>query len=179
MEICECNDGVKIIHSWFSKWTIVLSVAVGIYVYLIFRGGMGFFTDYEHDLFLAEMVISMSLPVIFVMLIACWLNQTLITIGDLSIEIRSFPLPFPARRTLAADDIIDVYARNNLNPSSMFQRKSFEIHALNDKGVQKAVLGFIANSKQAEMISRELKKIVCKGGQRSSSKPAVNGTQYG
>ena len=179
MEISECNDEVQITHYWFSKWTIVLTVAFGIYVYLIFRGGMGFFTDYERDLFLAEMLISLSLPIIFVMLTACWFNQTLITVGDRFIETRSFPLPFPVRRTLPADDIIDIYARNNLNPNSMFQKKSCEIHALNDKGMKKIVLGFMANSKQAEVISRELKKIVCNGGQRSLSEAVINGTLYG
>ena len=89
MEISEFNDEVQITHNWFSKWTIVLTALVGIYVYLIFEGGMGFFKDYERDLFLAEMLISISTPVIIVMLVACWLNQTLITVSDRSIEIRS------------------------------------------------------------------------------------------
>ena len=78
------------------------------------------------------------------------------------IEIKSFPLPFPVRRILPADDIIDVYVRNNLKPNKIFQIKSSEIHALNDRGKLNRVLGFLPNNEKAEMISRELKRVLCK-----------------
>jgi hypothetical protein len=117
----------------------------------------------------------MSIPVILVILTAGWLNQTRISVDDRFIEITNFPLPFPARRIIEADDIINIYARNNLVPNRLIQKNFCGIHALNDRGEQKKLLGFMINIKQAELISGKLKKIVCMKTPGSISGTEMNG----
>ena len=161
MEVIKDSGQVRIIYRWFSRKTIVLSLVSGVYVYLVLRLGLDCFTDHQRDFFLVGLLVSISFLVLLILLSAAWLNQTMITIDRNLIEIKSFPLPFPFRRILPADEIIDIYARNNLKPNKIFQIKSSEIHALNDRGKLNKVLGFLPNNKKAEMISRELRRLVC------------------
>jgi len=179
MDIIECDDQVRIVHRWLSTWTLVFSVVVGIYAYLVYMGVMLLFADPERDLFLPGLLISISLPLLSIIMIACWLNRTMITVGNSLIEIRSSPLPFPSRIMLSSDDIIDIYARNNHRPNRIFWKRSYAIHTLDERGKQSRLWCCLFNVKNAEMISSELRRLVCKDGRGPFRTAKANGSAHG
>ena len=179
MQVIEGSGQVRIVYKWFSRKTIALSILAGVYAYLILRVGSDCFTDHQRDLFLPGLLVSISSLLLFILLAASWLNRTIITVDHHRIEIRSFPLPFPVCKILPSDDIINVYARNNLKPNKIFQIKSSEIHALNDRGKLTRVLGFLPNNEKAEMISRELKRVVCEKRRGSFRLAEADGAAHG
>jgi hypothetical protein len=179
MEVIEGSGQIKIVLRWFSRKTITLSILAGVYAYLILSVGLGCFTDPQRDLFLAGLLASITSLLLVFLLVAFWFNRTIITVDRHLIEIKSFPLPFPFRRIIPADDIIDVYARNNLKPNKIFQIRSSEIHALNDKGKLNRVLGFLPDNEKAEMISRELRGLVCKKRRWPFHLTEVGGVAHG
>jgi len=143
---------------WFDKWVackVVFSIA---YVMVVANLWTLLTNDLSADSFIPALIIGMGCVAFCYISTAGMLNKTKIVIGEESVKVLDYPLPYRIDKTIIKHEVVDYHTRSNFNPKRLFQRVKFEIHALTDYGQQFVLIDGISCFKRAELIRNELTK---------------------
>ncbi len=143
---------------WFDKWVagkVVFSIA---YLIMVANLWKILTDDLSAGSFIPALVICMGCVAFCYISTAGMLNKTKIIIGEESVKVQDYPLPYRIDKTIIKNEVVDYHTRSNFNPKRLFQRVKFEIHALTEYGQQFVLIDGITCFKRAEIIRNELAK---------------------
>jgi hypothetical protein len=156
--IDQVENGMQIIRRWFSPVILFLTF------FCVFWDGFMIFWFYTSISQGAWMMAAfgtlhglVGLGLTY-FVIGGYINKTYITVSYDRLNVCHRPLPFPGNKTIARDELKQLYSKERISHTSNGTSVSYEVYALTHSGKKEKLLSGLTRSEEALFIEQEIEK---------------------